>query len=186
MHNPILFEEKTIHTEPIFKGKIITVEVDTVTLPNGKQATRELVRHLGAVCVVAVVDDKILLVEQYRKPLGKSIIEVPAGKLDSKEEDPLACAIRELKEETGYVAGSMRKLYSFYSAPGFCDELIHVYLAEDLVAGDAKLDEDEFLNVLHFSYDEALQAIADTTIQDAKTILAVQAWGIARLTKQWP
>jgi ADP-ribose pyrophosphatase len=123
-------EEKTIKTEKIFEGRIITVQVDEVELPNGKTSTRELVKHPGAVAVIAVTDEeKIVMVEQYRKPLEKEIVEIPAGKLE-KGEDPAECAKRELEEETGYGCTNLELLTSFYTSPGFADELVHVYLAK--------------------------------------------------------
>lgn len=180
-----LFEEKTISTEHIYTGKIFKVEIDTVELPNGSISKRELVRHNGAVCVIAIVEDKLLLVEQYRKVISRSMVEIPAGKLDTKEEDPESAARRELKEETGYIAGSLTKLFSFYSAIGFCDELIHLYVAEDLSPGEANLDEDEFLNVAKFTMEEAQEAITNGSIKDAKTIMAVLAWNRYRAIGSW-
>ncbi|WP_438432258.1 NUDIX hydrolase [Gorillibacterium sp. sgz500922] len=169
------FEEETLEVKPIFQGKVINVDVETVRLPDGGTATREIVRHPGAVCVLAVIGERILVVEQYRKALGRNLMEIPAGKLE-RGEDPLSAAERELQEETGYTAGRLEKLASFYSAPGFCDELLHLYLAEDLKAGDAHPDEDEFLECGAVTLEEAKQLIADGVIADAKTILAVQAW----------
>lgn len=170
------FAEKTISTTTHFTGRVIQVDVETVELPDGNHATRELVRHNGAVCVIALVDDQLLVVEQYRKALGKSVIEIPAGKLDGKHEDPLAAAQRELREETGFTAGKWTKLYSFYSAPGFCDERIYVYVAEQLEPGEAEPDADEFLHVSRMSYEDAVRAIQTEHIHDAKTIMAIQAW----------
>ena len=174
------FEEETLEVRPIFQGKVINVDVETVRLPDGGTATREIVRHPGAVCVLAVIGERILVVEQYRKALGRNLMEIPAGKLELGE-DPLSAAERELQEETGYTAGRLEKLASFYSAPGFCDELLHLYLAEDLKAGDAHPDEDEFLECGAVTLEEAKQLIADGVIADAKTILAVQAWELLRL-----
>jgi ADP-ribose pyrophosphatase len=176
------FAEKTLTTTTHYRGRVIQLDVETVELPDGNHATRELVRHNGAVCVIALVDDQLLVVEQYRKALGKSIIEIPAGKLDGKHEDPLAAAQRELREETGFTARTWTKLYSFYSAPGFCDELIHIYLADQLEAGEAQPDEDEFLHVSRMSYEEAVRAIQTEHIHDAKTIMAIQAWTQFRQT----
>ena len=184
-NNAQRFEEKTLTCTTHYRGRVIHVDVETVELPDGNQATRELVRHNGAVCVIALVDDQLLVVEQYRKALGKSIIEIPAGKLDSKHEDPLAAAQRELREETGFTARNWTKLYSFYSAPGFCDELIYVYVAEQLEPGDAQPDEDEFLHVTRMSYDEAIRAIETEHIHDAKTIMAIQAWNQYRYTNHF-
>jgi ADP-ribose pyrophosphatase len=176
-------EEETLEVKPIFQGKVISVDVETVRLPDGGQATREIVRHPGAVCVLARIGERILVVEQYRKALGRNLVEIPAGKLE-RGEDPLSAAERELQEETGYTAGRMEKLASFYSAPGFCDELLHLYLAEDLQAGDAHLDEDEFLECGAVTMEEAKGLIARGGIADAKTILAIQAWELLVLGEQ--
>jgi ADP-ribose pyrophosphatase len=175
------FEEVTVKTEPIFQGKIISLQVDHVRLPNGETATREIVKHPGAVAVLAIVDDKMLVVEQYRKPLEKSQIEIPAGKLDPGE-DPLEAAKRELEEETGYRAGSIRHVCSFFTSPGFADEILHLYVAEELVKGEARPDEDEFLECDAITLEQAQQYIRERRISDAKTIMAVYAWHIHKLT----
>ncbi|TVX92824.1 NUDIX hydrolase [Paenibacillus agilis] len=180
-----LFEEVTIETKKIFDGKVITLQVDTVSLPDGTTATREIVKHPGAVAVLAIRDDKMIVVEQYRKPLGKSQVEIPAGKLDAGEQ-PEAAAKRELEEETGYQAESLIPLTSFYTSPGFADEIIHVFVAEQLVDGSMHTDEDEFLEVTALTLDEAFEAIRAERISDAKTISAVYAWQIKKLTGQWP
>ena len=169
-------EEKTVSTEKIFDGKVISLQVDEVKLPDGKLAKRELIKHPGAVAIIAIKDDKkLVLVEQYRKALEKTIIEIPAGKLE-KGEDPAACARRELEEETGYDCESLELVTSFYTSPGFADEIIHVYLAKGLKKKEnaAGLDEDEFVNLLELTLDETLQAIKEKRIYDAKTIYAVQ------------
>ncbi|MBP3964393.1 NUDIX hydrolase [Paenibacillus lignilyticus] len=175
------FREKTVKTEPIFDGKIISLQVDTIELPDGKTATREIVRHPGAAAVLALIDDKMLVVEQYRKPMEKFQIEIPAGKLDAGE-DPMVAAARELEEETGYRAGKLRPLSAFYTSPGFADEKLYVYLAEDLVKGESAPDEDEFLAVEAITFEQAQQYMKEERISDAKTILAVYAWHIYRLT----
>ncbi|MBD8497698.1 NUDIX domain-containing protein [Paenibacillus arenosi] len=180
-----LFEEVTIETKKIFDGKVISLQVDTVTLPDGSTATREIVKHPGAVAVLAIRDDKMIVVEQYRKPLGKSQVEIPAGKLDAGEL-PQAAATRELEEETGYIAESLIPLTSFYTSPGFADEIIHLFVAEQLVQGSMQTDEDEFLEVMAFTLDEAFTAIRAGRISDAKTISAVYAWQIKKLTGHWP
>jgi ADP-ribose pyrophosphatase len=175
------FEEITISTEPIFEGKIITLQVDRVQLPNGEIATREIVKHPGAVAVLALLGDKMIVVEQYRKPLEKSQIEIPAGKLE-KGEDPLDAACRELEEETGYRCGTIRHISSFYTSPGFADELLHLYATEQLVPGDAKPDEDEFIECEAITLEQAQQYIREQRISDAKTIMAVYAWQLYQLT----
>jgi len=175
------FRERTLETKPIFEGKIISLQVDTVELPNGGTSTREIVRHPGAVAVVALVDGKMLVVEQFRKPLEKAQTEIPAGKLDPGEE-PEAAALRELEEETGYRARSIRHLHSFSTSPGFADEVLHLYFADDLEPGDARLDEDEFLSCEAITLEQALAYIAEGRICDAKTLLAVYAWRMHALT----
>lgn len=171
-----LLEEKTLSSETIFSGRIISLQVDEVQLPNGKTAKRELVKHPGAVAVIALTDDnKIVMVEQYRKALEQTIIEIPAGKLE-KDEDPALCAKRELEEETSYECKSLQLLNSFYTSPGFANEIVHVYVAKGLSKKEnaAGLDEDEFVNLMELTLDEALQAIRENRICDAKTVFAVQ------------
>lgn len=176
-----LYEEVTVGTKPIFSGKIISLEVEEVRLPDGKTATREIVRHPGAVAVLALHEDKLIVVEQYRKPLGRSQVEIPAGKLEPGE-DPAEAAKRELEEETGYACESVRLLTSFYTSPGFADELLHLYVAEGLTPGEAKPDEDEFLHAEAISFDTAKRYMAEQRISDAKTIAAVYAWQLYRLS----
>ncbi|GBF12539.1 MAG: NUDIX hydrolase [Tepidibacillus sp.] len=174
------YSEKTISSEKIYQGKIIQVKVDTVLLPNGKEAKRELVNHPGAIAVLALTpEDKIILVRQYRKPLEKTILEIPAGKLE-KGENPLDCAIRELKEETGYIASNMTQITKFYTSPGFADEIIYLYKANSLEQGEAKPDEDEFIETVELSLDEALERIKTGEVIDAKTIMAIYYWQLER------
>ncbi|MGM1046024.1 MAG: NUDIX domain-containing protein [Bacillota bacterium] len=180
-HSNKSLEETTVSTERIFKGKVISLQVDTVVLPDGQQATREVVRHPGAVAILALRDNKMLVVDQFRQPLGRCEVEIPAGKLEHGE-DPLEAAKRELQEETGYSCGTIRKLQSFYTSPGFADEIIHLYLAEDLTSGNMKPDEDEFLEMSEITLDEAYRLIQEERISDAKTILAVYAWNMYKLT----
>lgn len=176
-------EETTLSTNTIFSGKIISLQVDTVRLPNGNTATREVVKHPGAVAVLALNDRKMLVVDQFRQPLGRCEVEIPAGKLEPGE-DPMEAAKRELQEETGYTCGTIRKLHSFYTSPGFADEVIHLYLAEDLTRGDMNPDEDEFLEMSEITLEEAYKLIQEERISDAKTILAVYAWNMYTLTGQ--
>ncbi|WP_309087630.1 NUDIX hydrolase [Domibacillus sp.] len=170
------FEEKTTKSESIFSGKVIQVRVDEVILPDGKYSKRELIKHPGAVCVIAITDEKkIILVEQYRKALERPLVEVPAGKLEPGEE-PSLCAARELEEETGYRPGSIRPVQSFYTSPGFADELVHVFLAEQLqkVEGGLVADEDEFVDLLEVTLEEAEELAKTERIFDAKTLWALQ------------
>ena len=168
------FEEKTIQTEMKFQGRIITLQVDDVQLPNGKAGKREIVKHPGAVAVSAITEDKkIILVEQYRKALERSIIEIPAGKIEPNE-DPELTALRELEEETGYTTKKLQYIQSFATSPGFADEIIHLYLAENIVKVEekAELDEDEFVELMHVSLEEMESMITTKQIYDAKTAFA--------------
>lgn len=169
-------EEKTISSKIIYDGRVVKLVVDNVILPNGEQSKREIVRHSGAVAVLAVTaEEKLVLVRQYRKALGKTTLEIPAGKLEA-EEQPIDCAIRELEEETGYRANTLKPLYSFYTSPGFANEIIHLFEAEGLQKGEAHLDQDEFIELVEYSIEECFQAIEAEEICDAKTILAVHLW----------
>jgi ADP-ribose pyrophosphatase len=179
-------EEKTLSTEKIFNGKVISLQVDEVELPNGKKAMRELIKHPGAVAIIAITDEnKLVLVEQYRKALGRTIVEIPAGKLE-KGEEPLECAKRELEEETGYECQTLELVTSFYTSPGFADEIVHVYIAKGLTKKEdaAGLDEDEFVNLLEWSLEEAEDAIEAKQIYDAKTVFAVQYLQLQEAVKQ--
>ncbi|MBM7604511.1 ADP-ribose pyrophosphatase [Metabacillus crassostreae] len=169
-------KETTISSKEIFKGRVIDLYVEEVELPNGKTSTREIVKHPGAVAVLALTNDhKIVMVEQYRKPLGRTIVEIPAGKLE-KGEEPITTAKRELEEETGYTCEELEPLISFYTSPGFADELVHLFIAKNLekLTNKAELDEDEFVEVLEITLEEAQEMIVTQQIFDAKTAYAVQ------------
>lgn len=165
--------EKTLSSEKIFDGHILHIRRDAVELPDGSRGFREVVDHPGGVCVLALDDrNRALLVSQYRYPYEKVLREIPAGKLEYGE-DPAAAAIRELKEETGAVAGEFRSLGELYPSPGYCGEIIRMYLARDLAFGEAHLDEDEFLNLERVPFDELVEQVLSGEIKDAKTIAAV-------------
>ncbi|AWE06866.1 ADP-ribose pyrophosphatase [Lysinibacillus sp. 2017] len=169
------FEEKTIHSEKIFDGKVISLKVDDVTLPNGQTSKREIINHPGAVAIIAITDNgKFLVVEQYRKALERSIIEIPAGKME-KGEKPIITARRELEEETGYTTDSLELVQVFATSPGFADEVIHVFVARNLkkLEVPVAMDEDEFVELMEVSVEEAEAMIADERIYDAKTAFAV-------------
>ncbi|WP_085523474.1 NUDIX hydrolase [Tuberibacillus sp. Marseille-P3662] len=166
--------EKTIQSKDIYQGKVINLQVDDVELPDGGTSKRELVKHPGAVAVIAVTKDgRLVLVRQYRKALEKTIYEIPAGKLEPGEA-PEVTARRELAEETGFQCDQLEPLVSFYTSPGFADELVHVFYTDTLTDGEQQLDDDEFLDQHEVTVDEALQMIAAQTIHDAKTVYAVQ------------
>lgn len=176
--------ENTLTTKEIFAGKVISLQVDEVQLPNGDTATREIVKHPGAVAIIPIINDKLVVVEQYRKPLERLQVEIPAGKLDGQEPLDLA-ARRELQEETGYRCGKLTYLHSMATSPGFADEVIHIFVAEDLVPGAASPDEDEFLHCECISLEQATVYIAEGRICDAKTLLAIYAWRLSHLQGKW-
>lgn len=168
------FFEKTLSTTPIFSGRVIDLVVKDVELPNGKTSKREIINHPGAVAVIAITEDKkLLLINQFRKPLEKTIVEIPAGKLE-KDEDPLDCANRELEEETGYKAVKLEFISSFYTSPGFANEIIYLYFTDKIELGEINRDEDEFIDVIEATLSEAEMMIKDQIIHDAKTIFAIQ------------
>lgn len=165
--------EKKISSEKIFDGRILHVRRDTVRLPNGEEASREVVDHPGGVCILALDDqNRALLVSQFRYPYEKVLREIPAGKLEYGE-DPREAAIRELEEETGAVAGDFRSLGELYPSPGYCGEIIRMYLARDLTFGETHLDEDEFLDLERIPFDQLTEQVLSGEIKDAKTIAAV-------------
>jgi ADP-ribose pyrophosphatase len=167
------FEEKTISEKHIYEGNVIKVGMLTVSLPNGKEATRDIVYHPGASVVVPLSEDGSLhMVRQFRKPIDCESLELPAGKLDPGE-DPKICAERELKEETGLEAGLVKHLISIHTTPGFSNEIIHMYLATDLKEGEACADEDEFLSTEKIKVDNLIDMILNHEITDAKTIIGV-------------
>ena len=167
-------EEKTLTQDYRFRGKIINLRVDQALLPNGNTAPREVVEHPGGVCVAALTDkQELLFVRQFRYPYGEVLLELPAGKLDRSGEDPLEGGKRELLEETGATAQTYRSLGRLYPSPGYCDEIIYLYLAEDLIFGDARPDDDEFLECERIPLDRAVDMVLNNEITDAKTQTAV-------------
>ncbi|WP_342509749.1 NUDIX hydrolase [Sporosarcina sp. FSL K6-2383] len=169
------YEEKTLSGETLYEGKVITLRVEEVELPDGNRAKRELIKHPGAVAVIAITaEGKLIFVEQYRKALNRSLVEIPAGKIDPGEA-PEVTAVRELEEETGYGANEFSYIQSFATSPGFADEIIHLYLAQGLYTIDnpAEGDEDEFIELLEVTIEQAEDMVATGKIFDAKTAFAV-------------
>jgi ADP-ribose pyrophosphatase len=167
------FFEKQIKSETVFQGIIVDVRSDIAQLQTGKHVKREVVVHPGGVGIVPLTDDgKIILVRQYRYPMGEELLEIPAGKLDENE-TPLECAKRELSEETGCTASELVSLGEIYPSPGFCREVLHLYLALGLKQGEMHLDADELLSVETVSIDKLLDKIMRNELSDAKTIIGI-------------
>lgn len=163
-------KEKKISSRLIYGGKILSLYVDGVELPDGRQSKRECVRHCGGAAVLFVKNGKIALVKQYRYLYGKEIYEIPAGKID-KDEEPYTSAERELREETGYSA-EVKPFLDIYPSPGYTDEVIHIFFADKGEYVGAKLDEGEFLNCEFFTVAEVMDMIERGEINDAKTVAA--------------
>lgn len=176
-----LFEKK-LESQNIYDGKVIQVVKDLVLLENGASASREVVRHPGGVCVAALDEQSnVYFVRQFRYPYQEVILELPAGKLDRKGEEPLAAAKRELLEETGIVASHYDDLGKLYPSPGYCDEVIYLYAASGLEKKAACPDEDEFLDIVSYPLEEAVRMIMHHQIQDAKTQTAVlKLWQLCK------
>ncbi|MBQ6706372.1 MAG: NUDIX hydrolase [Clostridia bacterium] len=165
--------EKTLSQDYRFRGRIINLRVDEAKLPDGTTAAREVVEHPGGVCVAALTeDDCLLMVRQFRYPYGEILTEIPAGKRDPGEE-PLTTGKRELKEETGYSAENYTFLGKLYPSPGYVDEIIFMYLATGLTAGEVCPDEDEFVEVIRLPLQEAVEQVLSGELTDAKTQAAV-------------
>jgi len=161
-------------TRNIFKGRIVTLNLETVTLPNGATVELEIIHHPGAAAVVPMKDDRtVVLIRQYRHAVGGYIYEIPAGKLHPGE-DPRECAQRELEEEIGYKAGRLDQVTSAYTTPGFTDEVIHIYKATQLQRGTQNLGHDEVLEIAEFPLEKTITMIRDGVIKDAKTIVGLQ------------
>ena len=171
----MLNTEITVKSEKIFEGKIVNLRVDTVELENQKYAKREIVEHKSAACILAVNNDKILLVRQYRKAIEEFIYELPAGILNIAEE-PQEAALRELEEETGYAAHKIKLIYEFYTSPGFSNEKVYLFEASDLVYKAVNFDEDECIETIEVTKDEAKKMIDTGRITDSKTLIGLLHW----------
>ena len=166
-------DEKTIESNLAYKGGILEVYKDTVMLENGKTAGRDVIKHSGGVCVVAVNENKeVYFVKQFRYPHKKVLLEIPAGKKEWGE-NPLECGMRELREEAGFTADEFISLGCLYPTPAYDTEVIYMYLAKGLHKAEQDLDDDEFLDVLTIPLDEAVKMVMNNEIEDAKTQLAL-------------
>lgn len=168
-----LKKEETLTSKYLFEGRVIKLRFDEVRLQNGNTSTREIVEHPGGVCIAPVDENgNVLMVRQYRRPFDQMLLEVPAGKLNYGE-DPYECGVRELEEETGFTTDHMEFLGEAYLSPGFCNEVIHVYMTEHLIPGTLHPDEDEFINVERIPIDQLVTMIMSGEIRDAKTQIAI-------------
>ena len=166
-------KESRISTKIVYKGDFLDVRKDEVMLPDGRTSTREWIKHPGAVCIIPVLSNgDIGLIRQYRYPVQQEMIELPAGKLD-KNELPEACAVRELEEEIGYRAEKLTFLTNIHPAIGFADEVMGLYLADSLIKTSSNQDEDEFLELIPTSLEEAVKMVWNGAITDVKTIIGI-------------
>lgn len=167
-------EEKMVSSREVYSGRLLHVYKDDITLPNGKPGIRELIRHNGAVAVVPLLDNGNVIAEhQFRYPFGKVIVEIPAGKLDSPDEDHLEAAKRELREETGYEADEWIEIGELYPSVAYTTETIWLYLARGLKKGERHLDEDEFLNVVEIPLKDFVDMVMSGDVGDSKTQTAI-------------
>lgn len=169
----MIVEEQTISSDKVYTGRVISLRVDTVEVPQKGYKKREIVEHPGAVAIVAITPDKkIVLVKQFRKAIEKAIWEIPAGKLEQCE-NPKDCAMRELEEETGYIAKNLKLIHKFYTSAGFSNQKIFIYLATELEKGNQKLEDGEFLDVYEIELNEVYDMLEKNEIEDAKTSIGL-------------
>ena len=175
-------EERKISSREIYDGKVLHVRRDEVMLPNGEEAVREYVHHIGAVAILPLTDEgEVVLERQFRYPFGDVLIEIPAGKLDSPEEDPRKAALRELREETGALAAELTYLGDFYGSPAINDERIRLYLARGLTFTEQETDDDEFLEVFRMPLEALVSEIMAGNLPDGKTqVAALRVWAMLK------
>ena len=169
----MLYEEKTMKSDKVYEGKILNLKVDTVEMPDKKYSKREIVEHPGGVAIVAITaENSLVLVKQYRKAVESFLLEIPAGKLELNEE-PRETAIRELREETGLESNKLNYVSEFYPSPGYTDEKIHLFLAEDLKKVEYTPEPGEFLEIIEFPIEELTKMVKRGEILDSKTIIGI-------------
>lgn len=166
------YEEKTMKTEKVYEGKIINLRIDTVELPDKKYSKREIVEHPGSVGIIPIIGDSMILVKQFRKPVEKSLLEIPAGKIEINEE-PRETALRELSEETGYKTDSIKYLFEFYTSPGFSNEKMYLFLSDDLFEGKPDFDDNEYIEVEKIKIKDLVKMVHRGEIIDSKTIIGI-------------
>lgn len=172
--NEMDFYEKQLSSECLYDGKIIHVYKDSIELPNKALGFREIIRHIGGVCIIPITEDgEVICVKQYRYPYASTILEIPAGKLDSKTEDHREAALRELREETGCSCEKLTYLGKMYGSPAILEETIYMYMAEGLAQGDMDLDDDEFVEVVSIPLEKLYKMVLEGEVKDAKTQIAV-------------
>ncbi len=165
--------EETIESNLVFEGKLVKLRVDKVRLPNGRETNREVVVHRGAICAVPLTDSRnVVMVRQFRQAAGEALLEIPAGTLEQGE-DPINCAKRELGEEIGYIPQKLTLMFKSYLAPGYSSEMLHTYLAEELVRVGQHSEPDELLEIVEVPMSDAVDLIRKGEIKDAKTICGV-------------
>jgi ADP-ribose pyrophosphatase len=165
-----LAEERTLSSQLVYEGRAVRLRVDTVQVPSGRETTREIVEHSDCVAIIAIdADDNVLLVNQFRKPVGKELLEIPAGGIEAGE-DPIDCVCRELREETGYLPRKVEGLGGFYSAPGYCTEYLYLYLATDLTPSPLQAEDTENIGLVRVPIRQIRQLITSGSICDAKSL----------------
>ena len=176
--------QKKVSSKQMYEARIFTVSKDIIEDETGKQFTRDIIHHHGGVGILAMKEDQILFVHQYRPAVDAMMLEIPAGKLE-KDEDPYTCGLRELEEESGFTTDRLHKVCEFYSTPGFCNEKLYIYEAEELqvVEHPKAMDEDEEIELRWYNVKDALAMIQNNEIIDAKTIIAIQHAALKNLTK---
>lgn len=172
------FEEKQIKSNLIYNGKVVKLYVDEVKCPNNNLSKREIIKHNGGVCILAIVDNKVILEKQYRYAYDEVLYELPAGKLEENE-NPYDAAIREFEEETGYKANTLIDYGKMYPTCGYSNEIIHMYVAKDIVKTKRHLDEDEFIEIEYIELDKVIDMINKGVIKDAKTICLISKYILA-------
>ena len=172
------FKEEQIKSDLIYNGKVVKLYVDDVKCPNNNLSKREIIKHNGGVCILAIIDNKVILEKQYRYAYDEVLYELPAGKLE-KNENPYDAALREFEEETGYKANTLIDYGKMYPTCGYSNEIIYMYVAKDIIKTKRHLDEDEFIEIEYVNLEEVVDMINKGIIKDAKTICLISKYILA-------